>query len=108
MTLRQKQSLFVRLVGRLIAFTYSHPGWELTFGDGHVSCGHGHMKGSLHFQRLAQDFNLFVDGKWMRTGCPEWDALGAFWTSLDSLARWGGHFRSLDYNHFSVAHEGKA
>lgn len=65
------------------------------------------MPGSLHYSRLAADLNLFVDGKWRKTDCIEWRAIGAYWESLDPLCRWGGRFTSGDFNHFSLAHEGK-
>src|SRR5688500_15386622 len=101
MTLRQKQSEFARLLGLLIAFVYSHATWELTLGDGHVSCGHGHMPKSLHYKRLAQDLNLFVGGKYIRDGKhAAWTVIGEYWESLSELARWGGRFN--DANHFSL------
>lgn len=107
MTLRQKQSEFARLLGLLIAFVFSHATWEVTLGDGHVSCGHGHMPGSLHYKRLAQDLNLFIEGRYVANGAdPAWRTIGEFWEGLSDLARWGGRFN--DANHFSFAHGGKA
>lgn len=105
MTLRQKQSLFVELVGNLIGFAYSL-GYELTFGDAARMDRQGHMSNSLHYSRLAIDLNLFVDGKYIRSGSrPEWKVLGEYWESLHPLCAWGGRFG--DANHFSLKHGGR-
>ncbi|HEY5986256.1 MAG TPA: hypothetical protein VIV12_07770 [Streptosporangiaceae bacterium] len=108
MPLLQKQQLFVELLSHLIRFVYEHPTWRLTLGEGYRSDGQGHMPGSLHYVRLAQDFNLFVEGVYVRGHHPAWDEIGATWKGLHPLARWGGDFMSRDWNHFSIAHEGKA
>ncbi len=108
-TLRQKQSRFARMIGRLIEFAYAN-GYELTFGDAyrdprvHGLTGerrsYSHPK-SLHKQRLAVDFNLFRDGKWLIT-VPDYLPLGEFWESIGGS--WGGRFN--DAPHFSLEHEG--
>jgi hypothetical protein len=54
MTLRQKQSKFVKMVALLILYTYEL-GYEITFGDAWAK--KGHKKGSFHYQRLAIDLN---------------------------------------------------
>lgn len=106
MTLRQKQSLFTKLLGQLIVFVYDS-GYELTLGEGYVSTKTGHMVGSLHYIKLAQDLNLFVDGVYITSTHPVWNKLGKFWKSLHPLCAWGGDFFSKDYNHFSLEHEGR-
>jgi hypothetical protein len=106
-TLREKQSAFVSCLGELIAFA-ENKGWELTLGEGFVSSKTGHMRDSLHYIKLAQDLNLFVLGKWKDRDCPEWQAMGAFWKTLYPLAKWGGDFDSVDLNHFSLGHGGRA
>lgn len=112
MTLRQKQSLFVVLVAELIQFATSQ-GYELTFGEAHRSAeeaarlaklGKG-IKGSLHTSRLAVDFNLFKDGKYL-TSTEAHRPLGEWWEARHELCRWGGRFK--DGNHYSLAHAGKA
>ena len=108
MTLKEKQVRFSQLLGVLLVWVYSHPGWELTLGEGQVDSKTGHMVGSLHYIRLAQDLNLFVGGQYITGQHPVWDAIGAFWVSLDPLCRWGGNFASRDYNHISLEHGGKA
>jgi hypothetical protein len=107
MTLREKQSLFARLLAQLILFVYQRPGWELTLGEGHNDARVGHMRGSLHYVRLAQDLNLFVNGEYVsKGGHPAWREIGEQWESMHELCRWGGRFK--DDNHLSLEHEGKA
>ena len=101
MTLREKQSLFVRLTAKLIDFA-TQQGYELTYGDAWARTGH--RKGSLHYDRLAVDFNLFRDGIWL-TATEAHRELGEYWESLHPLARWGGRFS--DGNHYSVEHQGR-
>lgn len=112
MTLGEKQRLFTRYVGMLIAHAYKH-GFELTFGDAYRSpaqaaanaaAGTGIAK-SLHTQRLAVDLNLFVNGQFM-TDSSAHKPLGEYWKSLDPLNRWGGDFKKPDGNHYSMEHEG--
>lgn len=121
MTLREKQSLFARLIAHLISHIFER-GWEVTLGDGHVEAGKGHMPNSNHYIRLAQDLNLFIYGVWITDGmAPEWLELGEFWESLHPLCRWGGRFgggkapheqggrfTGSDSNHFSMYHNGRA
>ena len=95
MTLRQKQSRFVFLVGWLIGFAYGH-GYELTFGDTWAKTGH--IEGSFHYKRLAIDLNLFKDGQYL-TSTESHRPLGEYWESLDPLCTWGGRFD--DGNHYS-------
>lgn len=91
----------------LIEYAYTLPGVEFTFGEGYDDDFKGHMVGSLHYVRLAQDLNLFVDGKYITGDHIVWHQLAEFWKALDPLCAWGGDFRSRDFNHFSLAHGGK-
>lgn len=106
MTLRQQQALFVKLLGQLIDFVYES-GYEFTLGEGYVSSHTGHMVGSLHYKKLAQDLNLFVDGVYITGTHPAWNKIGKYWKSLHPLCAWGGDFSIRDYNHFSLAYGGK-
>ena len=109
MTLRQKQSRFTRMIGKLIEFATAN-GYELTFGDAyrdprvHGEFGerksYSHPK-SLHKMRLAIDFNLFRQGQYL-TGTHDYRPLGEYWESIGGS--WGGRFN--DGNHFSLEHEG--
>lgn len=111
MTLREKQSKFVKLVARLIDRA-TDLGYELTFAEAYrtpeqaalnAASGAG-IKNSLHTQRLAIDLNLFKDGVFLSSG----DAhrpLGEYWESLstpDYTCCWGGRFK--DGNHYSISH----
>ena len=125
MRLGDKQRLFVRCLVKLWA--YGHRlGYEFTLGEAGVinprkawvMDSEGvpvkgkredaeHMRGSLHYKRLAIDVNLFVKGKYIRSSTnPAYIELGEYWERLHALCRWGGRFS--DGNHFSIAHGGKA
>lgn len=102
MTLRQKQSRFAQLIGKLIEFAYSQ-GYELTFACAYhvpcASCGHyEHSEVSKHKVRLALDINLFKNGKYL-SSTKAHRPLGEFWESLDPNATWGGRFD--DGGHYS-------
>jgi len=101
MTLRQKQSKFVRMVADLIIWAYDN-GYEMTFGDAYVSTRTGHRQGSLHYDRLAIDLNLFKDGEWLQD-TEEHQPLGEYWESIGGT--WGGRFN--DGNHYSLEHGGR-
>jgi hypothetical protein len=107
LTLGQRQRLFVRLLGSLEVYAYSR-GYELTLGSGFRPDGRGHMPGSLHYVKLAQDLNLFVKGVYIETAHAAWRDLGAYWKALHPLCCWGGDFRSKDYNHVSITFQGRA
>src|SRR5438132_711527 len=113
MTLGEKQRLFTRLVGILIEYAYQQ-GYELTFGDAYRNAYQAvansvsfiGIKNSLHVLRLAIDFNLFKDSKYLSSS-EDHKPLGVFWESLHPLCRWGGRFvPHSDGNHYSVEHEG--
>lgn len=112
MTLRQKQSLFVVLIGQLIAKA-TESGYELTFSQAYRSpeeaarlakAGKG-IAASLHCDRLAVDFNLFRDDEFLST-TEAHRPLGEWWEQLHPLCRWGGRFN--DGNHYSLTHGGRS
>jgi len=98
------QQKFAENVGKLIAYAYAN-GMAFTFGDAWAKTGH--MANSLHYERLAVDFNLFVEDKWIVNDAGDtsaWDELAGYWKSLDPLNRWGGDIKDkVDLNHFSMA-----
>lgn len=111
MTLRQMQSEFVRMVAMLIQFA-DKEGYELTFGDAYrdprVHGDFGERKSyaspnSVHKVRLAIDFNLFKDGKYL-TSSEDHKPLGEYWESIGGS--WGGRFRFNDGNHYSMEWNG--
>ena len=108
LTLRQKQSLFVRLIARLI-IEVDRRGYELTFGECwrppetaalYARQGRGNKR-SLHSLRLAFDLNLFKNGVYLRTTAAH-QPLGEWWEQQHELCRWGGRF--ADGNHYSLKH----
>ncbi|HCM1923108.1 TPA: M15 family metallopeptidase [Salmonella enterica subsp. salamae serovar 16:m,t:e,n,x] len=110
MTLSEKQALFTVMVARLILFADQH-GLRLTFGEAfrtpeqaalNAKKGSG-IKNSLHTQRLAIDFNLFVNGEY-KTDSRDYLPLGEYWESIGGT--WGGRFSKPDGNHFSLEHNG--
>ena len=114
MTLGEKQRLFTRLVGQLIARIYAS-GYEATFGEAYrtreqailnAQNGTG-IANSLHTDRLAIDLNLFRDGTYL-TRTEDWEPFGVFWEGLHEDCRWGGRFTKPDGNHFSITFGGRA
>jgi len=117
--LSERQRLLVKCLGELFQYA-TQQGYDLTLGEGHVEEKRRtrtgqivfdgvHKLGSLHYLRLALDLNLWVSGTYITDGGnPVWAELGAYWESLDRLARWGGRFRSGDANHVSIEWQGKA
>ena len=101
MTLRQKQSLFVRMQARLILHA-ELLGYELTHGHSFRcdDCKVGKAE-SLHKKKLAQDWNLFKNGKYLRK-TSDHEPLGIFWESIGGT--WGGRFKKKDGNHYSLAY----
>lgn len=93
MTLRERQSEFVRMTALLINYATLR-GYELTFGDAWASSGH--RSGSFHYKRLAIDLNLFKDGKWLQD-TEDHRELGEFWEHIGGS--WGGKWN--DGNHYS-------
>lgn len=110
MTLSEKQQKFTVMVGQLIARATAS-GYGLTFGEAYrtpeqarlnAKAGKG-IANSLHTQRLAVDFNLFINGTY-QTDSAAYKPLGEYWESLGGS--WGGRFSRPDGNHFSLEHGG--
>jgi hypothetical protein len=111
MTLSEKQWRFTLMIALLIQYAQAK-GYRLTFGEAYrtpeqaaanAKKGSG-IANSLHTQRLAVDFNLFVNDEY-KTRTEDYQALGEYWESLGGS--WGGRFKSNpDGNHFSLEHNG--
>lgn len=109
MSLGDAQRKFTRMIADLIVYAYDN-GYELTFGEAYrtpeqaalnAKKGSG-IKNSLHCDRLAVDFNLFKDGKYL-TSTEDHRQLGEYWESIGGA--WGGRFN--DGNHYSLAYGGR-
>jgi hypothetical protein len=113
-TLRQKQSVFARLVSLLILEAEAQ-GFEVTIGEVYRSpeeaerlfkLGKG-IKNSLHTLKLAVDINLFKNGVYL-SSTDSHRPLGEWWEGLTTpeiVCHWGGRFG--DGNHYSVGHAGR-
>jgi hypothetical protein len=111
LTLREKQSNFVLMIGHLIAWAYAN-GYELTFGEAlrttaqaaaNAKSGAG-ISNSLHLLKLAVDFQLYINGVY-QTNTAAYEPLGKYWESIGGS--WGGRFTTRpDGNHFSLEHNG--
>lgn len=112
MMLGKKKNKFTADIASLIIYAINK-GWDLRFQPEHIR----HKKNSLHFIGLAKDFDLFVDGRWVKMSSDiEWVELGEYWKSLSTDEAencWGGDFdldgdgkKFDDGNHFSIKHEG--
>ena len=108
MTLREKQSLFVALVARLIGEAHRQ-GFYVTFGEAYRSpeeaarlakAGKG-IVNSLHCQRLAIDLNLFREGVYL-SSTESHRPLGEWWEKQHAACRWGGRFQRADGNHYEL------
>ncbi|CNI55534.1 phage-like protein [Yersinia rohdei] len=108
MTLSEKQAVFTVMIAQLINWA-DERGYRLTFGEAYrtpeqaalnAKSGKG-ITNSLHTQRLAVDFNLFVNGQY-QTSTETYKPLGEYWESIGGT--WGGRFK--DGNHFSLEHNG--
>ncbi|PPS50411.1 M15 family metallopeptidase [Citrobacter braakii] len=111
MTLGEKQQLFTIKVANLVLWAETK-GYRLTYGEAfrtpeqaalNAKKGSG-ISNSLHTQRLAVDFNLFINGEY-QTRTEAYLPLGEYWESQGGS--WGGRFKSNpDGNHFSLEHNG--
>lgn len=121
MGLGDLQRKFTFNLALLVKYTYAQ-GFALTYGDayrdpllaklnsgiyGLIERGTNKItwlsrrgaKNSLHISRLAVDFNLFRDGKYLTTTDAHRE-LGRYWEGLHDLNRWGGRFN--DGNHYEM------
>ena len=102
------QRQFTRLLADLVTWAYAN-GYELTYGDAYRSLEEAKRLAALglgiqdspHRRRLAVDFNLFVDGRYV-TDTKDHEPLGVYWESLDPRCVWGGRFTRRDGNHYEL------
>lgn len=110
MTLREKQSIFVYNVAKLIFYAYDVLKIELTAGEFwrteeqqeiYLKRGASKAKRSKHQDRLAVDFNVFVNGEY-KTDNESYKQLAEYWKSLhpNNVA---GYDWGWDANHFEMS-----
>lgn len=115
LSLGAKQRLFTRLLPKLLDFIHGS-GYECAIAEGYVALSIDkpgedtpHLRRGNHFNKLAQDLDLFR----FNTTTLHFDYVtdteghrpfGEFWKTLHPLCRWGGDFN--DGNHYSLFHEG--
>jgi hypothetical protein len=89
MTLREKQSEFLKAWAELVLYAFSL-GYEPTPGDlfRDPRCPYG-SKSSKHRRRLAGDLNLFIGGAY-KTDAESHRPLGEWWEARGGI--WGGRF----------------
>ena len=82
-------------------------GYGLTHGEAFRTKARARKLGfenSNHTRRLAVDFNLFKNGKYL-TRTSDHAELGKFWETLHPRAVWGGSWGD-DGNHYSFEWQG--
>jgi hypothetical protein len=118
-TLREARISFTLAISRLILWANDNlPHYGIAFGEGLVAITDArdkdydgpHLRGGGHYNGLAVDLLIYDEhGQYLTNGDHRaYVALGEHWVTMDSLARWGGDFKSRDSNHFSFAWGGKA
>lgn len=121
MKLSECQQIFTYNISCLIQYAYDVCGIRLTFGEAHRTPSQillnyfgytverslaggiylkkgrklSHTLWSLHGDRLAVDFNFFINGQ-LTYDFEKIKPLGDYWESLHPLNRWGGDFNNDD------------
>ncbi|MDP2735090.1 MAG: M15 family peptidase [bacterium] len=106
MTLREARCEFTKMLAWLILWACEQ-GYEPALAEGmdrrtEKDPTSDHMKNSLHDIGLAQDIDLYRDGKYL-SNTEDHLPLGEKWESMGGA--WGGRFK--DGNHYSLAWAGK-
>jgi len=83
-----------------IGLTFGHAWRSLADQRRLVALGKSKTTKSKHLDRLAVDFNFFINGK-LTYKKKDIQELGDFWESLNDKNSWGGNWTSfLDTPHF--------
>ena len=102
MKLKQARVIFSSLI-ILLPNKAKELGYSLAFDELTNHQGKGHKLGSLHYSGCAGDVLLYDADDNYVTDSRGYSELGAYWKTLHPLCRWGGDFKSKDYNHFSFS-----
>lgn len=100
MTLGQAQEGFTVKIAKLILWGDSQ-GYKIRLGEGYDDDGTGHMKGSNHYIKLAQDLFIYKPGE-------DTQDEEAHMRMHDAWDAMGGAPRIMhDLNHYSVMWQGR-
>jgi len=113
--LLEKQKIFSRLLAKFI-YDLNIRGYEITLGEAwrpesvaelYEKEGKG-IRQSNHTNRLAIDLNIFYEKDWLIS---KEDLMipGKLWKSYSNElveCCWGGDFKNVDAQHFSISHAG--
>lgn len=104
MNLREARVRFTSLLCVLVR-RMQEAGYEAAFAEGmdrktKKDPTSDHMKNSLHELGLAQDIDLYFNGKYQDKS-EHHGVFGNHWEGLDAYCKWGGRFG--DGNHYSYA-----
>ena len=111
MRLSKKQMIFTVNVGYLIAeadclgigLTFGHAWRDKETQQRLVDKGLSKTMNSKHLDRLAVDFNFFIDGD-LTYKKKDIQELGDYWESLHADNSWGGNWKTfLDTPHFQMS-----
>lgn len=121
MTLTEQRILFTALLGRLLVWARDTSGilvagdeWKRGEQQAAYNAQHGcGIINSLHRDGLAVDLLVYREVQGALVYCdlgtePEYKLLGDQWKRLHGLARWGGDFSHPDWDHYSLAWQGRA
>ena len=112
MRLGEKQELHARLIAEHVVWLYSK-GYKVRNGD--YWAREGHREYSNHYDKIAADLNLMLDGKYLTDSMDHLES-GLKWESRHELCRWGGNWDKdthpgepgeNDGNHYSLIHNGR-
>ena len=110
LSLREARCLFSQCLAELITWAIAR-GYQIAIDEVTNHQGTGHMKGSLHYEGLAADLNLYKDGVYLEKA-EDHQSLGDQWKRIgqkyDAPLAWGGDFKSRDANHYSLSYGGKS
>jgi hypothetical protein len=97
-----RRQLFTSLLPRLIDFMVNK-------GKNPCICKDGlkHMKNSLHYEGLAEDFDFYDNEGVPLTKTEDHKECGEFWKTLHPYCCWGGDFSSPDGDHYSITYQGR-
>ena len=108
MSLVNEQWEFLKDLAKLILFAEAN-GFILTGGELarpiemqklYLATNRSTTMNSLHLKRLAQDYNIFKDGK-LTYDISTVKILGDYWESLNPKNKWGGNWHNFkDVPHF--------